>query len=71
MTTIAEVEKAESSLLKVSEDKSDWSPKELRQAARNGLPREVVSLAFWRLLTRGALQMDEKRRVHRRATIAD
>lgn len=74
MTTIAEVESAENKLLEVSKQQPDWSPKELRQAARNsrnghnGLPREVVSLAFWRLLTRGALQMDEKRRVHRPTT---
>ena len=66
MTSISDVEQAEHKLLEVSQAKQSWSPKELRRAARtgNGFPREVISLAFWRLLSRGVLVLDEDRQVH-------
>jgi hypothetical protein len=63
--TQTEVDIAEQRLLEVVEQQEVWSPKELRQRARDGLPFETISLAFWRLLNRGALVLDEDRLVRR------
>jgi hypothetical protein len=68
MPTQLDVEQAEKQLLDASEERDSWSPKELRQAAVNadGVPFEIVSLAFWRLLNRGELVLDDERRHVRR-----
>lgn len=64
MATLSEVQQAEQQSLTMIGDELR-SPKELRQQARDGLPPQVVSLAFWRLLNRGELQLDAQRRVRR------
>jgi hypothetical protein len=63
--TQIEVDIAEQRLLEVVEEQEAWAPKALRQRARDGLPFETISLAFWRLLNRGALVLDDDRRVRR------
>jgi hypothetical protein len=63
MTTLADVEHAEQELLRLASEKPGYSPRELRRDARNGLPSQTVSLAFWRLLNRGKLELDSRRLV--------
>jgi hypothetical protein len=65
MASLSDVEKAEQQLLERSEEREVWSPKALRQQARDGLPVQLVSLAFWRLLNRGELVLDDDRKVRR------
>ena len=67
MPTQRDVDQAEQHILAVSEQQADWSPKALRQEAhsRDGLSFELISLAFWRLLNRGALVLGDDRRVRR------
>jgi hypothetical protein len=65
MPTQAQVEAAEEQLLRVSSTREVWSPKALRSEARDGLPVELISLAFWRLLNRGALVLDDDRQIRR------
>jgi hypothetical protein len=61
----SDVEKAEEHLLALSSSQEVWSPKDLRQKARNGLPFEIISLAFWRLMNRGELILDEDRQIRK------
>jgi hypothetical protein len=70
MTTLPEVEHAENLLLELSKEKETWSPKELRQQARNGVPVQVISLAFWRLLNRRELILDDDLQVRRASSEA-
>lgn len=42
-----------------------WSPRELKERARNGHRRDVVSLAFWQLVNEGYLKLDRDLRVQR------
>jgi hypothetical protein len=42
-----------------------WSPRELQARARNGHPRDVVSLAFWQLVNDGRLVLDSDLKVRR------
>lgn len=70
MPTQSEVDAAEERLLELAESDENWSPKALRQKAMVELPFELVSLAFWRLLNRGELVLDDQRRVHRRRVAA-
>jgi hypothetical protein len=65
MPTQADVEQAEQRLLEVSGEQAAWSPKALRKRARDDQPFDLISLAFWRLLNRGELVLDEDRRVRR------
>lgn len=44
-----------------------WSPRELQACARNGHRRDVVSLAFWQLVSDGGLVLDSDLRVRRAA----
>jgi hypothetical protein len=62
---LSEVEQAEADLLEAAENQETDSPRDLRRRAKNGHSAEVVSLAFWRLLNRGELELDRDRRVHR------
>jgi len=44
-----------------------WSPRDLQARARNGNRRDVVSLAFWQLVSDGRLLLDSDLRVRRAA----
>lgn len=41
-----------------------WTPRELQAAAENGWSNSVMSIAFWRLVSDGTLQVDEQLTVH-------
>jgi hypothetical protein len=67
MARLPEIEQAEQQLLKKAEERETWSPKELRQEARQAMAVEVISLAFWRLLNQGELELDSDLQVRRAA----
>ena len=58
MARLPEIEQAEKQILAHAAERERWSPKELRQTAREKMEPQVISLAFWRLLNQGELVLD-------------
>lgn len=62
---------AEEALLeKLAEQAGPPTPKTLQTDAQNGLSPSVMSIAFWRLVNRGAIELDSAGRVHGGSTAA-
>lgn len=64
MARLPEIEQAERQILEKAAERESWSPKELRQNARETMDPQVISLAFWRLLKQGELELDPDLQVH-------
>jgi hypothetical protein len=64
MARLPEIEQTERQILEKAAERETWSPKELRQTARDAMDPQVISLAFWRLLNQGELELDSDLQVH-------
>jgi hypothetical protein len=59
------VQAAEEALLEKLAERADApTPKTLQTDAQDGLSPSVMSIAFWRLVNRGAVELDSAGRVH-------
>lgn len=59
------VDAAEEALLSSLEGWTDPpTPRDLQEGAQNGWSPAVMSIAFWRLVNRGKLDLDQQGRVH-------